>query len=154
LSPGLGKNCRSFASQEDFNQKSGTKLKTLVELISFFVKYGNAVDPVLDAKGTLKNDPSSLNPSDGSSVLVYCNWLRQVDLIHSALRVNDMNSESATSNDSVHVRNKTLMAFSSKKDRRGNPCNVLMISGVGTTGLNITTANVVIFAVCFFSQLS
>ncbi|KAF8322922.1 P-loop containing nucleoside triphosphate hydrolase protein [Cantharellus anzutake] len=91
------------------------------------------------------NDTSSL-ASNGSSVLVYCNWLRQVDLIQSALKVNDINLESATSGDSVHVRDKTLNRFSSKQDRRGNPCHVLIISGVGTTGLNITTANVVIFA--------
>jgi SNF2 family DNA or RNA helicase len=44
------------------------------------------------------------------------------------------------------------MALSLKKDRHGSPCDVLIISGVGTTGLNITAANVVIFAVCFFSH--
>ncbi len=119
-----------------------------MSLISFFVQYGNVVDPILDSKGALGNDTSSFDSSKGSSVLVYCHWLRQVDLIQSALRVNSINSESATSSDTVHVRNTTLMAFSSKEDRNRKSCQVLIISGVGTTGLNITTANVVIFAVC------
>ncbi|KAF8344099.1 P-loop containing nucleoside triphosphate hydrolase protein [Cantharellus anzutake] len=125
MSPGLDKNCQSFNLQETFKEKGGTKLKALVTLISFFVQYGNEADPILDSKGTLCND-TSLLASNGSSV-------------------NDINSESATSGDSVHVRDKTLNHFSSKQDCRGNPCHVLIISGVGTMGLNITTANVVIF---------
>jgi hypothetical protein len=82
LSPGLDRT-RTFSSSEDYALRAGTKLKALVNLVTYFQVHGNNIAPVLGADGIVTNGDGLEAVSEGSTLLIYCNWLPQVHIIKS-----------------------------------------------------------------------
>ena len=145
---------REFTTLEQWRANESTKLKALVKIVEHHLAEDGR--PPLKIEGT-DDDPNRLvplrdnkdprTPGMQPDKIVLVNSLPLMNpVITQILRLHNIDVYEMTGKMSMKARDEALKSFSAKTSRDGQ--RVLLMSEVGTVGLNIDCANVIIFIVC------
>ncbi|KAJ3489622.1 hypothetical protein NLJ89_g11513 [Agrocybe chaxingu] len=128
----------------DWQGRIGSKAQALVNVIRHYLGHDQALHPTSDDDGVVTYPPHPAvpegeRPPQTRKIMVYFNFTMMADLLVSVLHVNGIEALCLTGGIPIDRRSGIVREFQERSDVR-----VLLFTSVGSTGLNMTCANVMI----------
>ncbi|KIM35969.1 hypothetical protein M413DRAFT_32020, partial [Hebeloma cylindrosporum] len=133
-----------FHSLAEYHERPASKLNTLIDLVDYVLHDDNLPNIESDAEtGDFKIPaapelPAGTTPSQERKIIIFSAFAMTAQTLSSALTVNGVKNLVMTGNHNMKTRDQIVTDFF-KTDAR-----VLILTDVGSTGLNLTCASIVI----------
>ena len=134
-------NADHYKSKDDFEARGGAKWKLIMQLLLAILKNDDGPFPEQKEDGTIHFPEVERNLSASSKVVIYVEFTKPVPSFLEVLSFFGVEALECTGAMSVSACNKALKQFADDKYSR-----VLVLSSVGSAGLNLHFAQHLIFA--------
>lgn len=137
-----------MTTKEDYQLGQSTKINTVIKLIRHHLS-GSTESPVFDVDGDHQWPPSATTTLPSSSIrprpkiVVYQSFTSLSGFLQKCFTVNDIRSILVNGGMSFEQRSAAIEKFRTDPD-----INVLILSAVGSVGLNLAFASAIAFMVC------
>ncbi|KAK1233548.1 hypothetical protein PQX77_003294 [Marasmius sp. AFHP31] len=131
-----------FKTLEEWEPVKSTKIDTCVRIIQHYLSHDNIDDPFMTSDIRYPDPPrveTGQNPPQKRKILVYAGFPSRWSILRDILDIYGISYVYIDGSQTLEKRNQMIERF---KDPDGP--RVMIFSSVGTTGLNLTIANVVI----------
>ncbi|KAL5485573.1 hypothetical protein ACEPAI_6614 [Sanghuangporus weigelae] len=130
-----------YRDKDDFEARGGVKWKLIVQLLLAIMKSDEGPFPEQKEDGTIHFPEIEANHNSSSKIVIYVEFTKPVPSFVEVLKFHGITTLECTGSLTVATRNRVLKQFADVRSSR-----VLILSSVGSAGLNLHFAQHLIFA--------